>query len=954
MKKFYPLLCLFILLLSFKQDQPVQFSGKKFKLAKGVTYKDYQPNTVIIKFKSAKGDRKAANLSGSVKKQLSLNGIELTEFKKIFVQPTNANQVQTTSQQFLPDLGNIYEAKFSGNQSITNVINNLLADEQIAYAEPSYIYYTSYLPNDANYNLQSYLGKVQAPQAWDILKNASSVVIGIVDSGSDLQHQDLAANIYLNTADPINGIDDDRDGYIDNYQGWDFVGLSSATMIGDNDPDVKSDTTDHGVHVSGIASAVSDNGVGVASIAFNAKLLIVKAGADNNGRAIYKGYEGIKYAADHSATIINCSWGGAGGGQFGQDMIDYAIAKGCLVVAAAGNENVEEPIFPAAYDGVLAVASVTLNDTKSSFSNYNYKVDITAIGSGVYNTLNGNRYGSYSGTSMASPMVASAAALVKAKYPQYSGIQIGELLRQTSDAIDNINPTFAGKLGKGRLNVYRALTENATAVRYQQIVVSDQSNGSRAAGTAINFGITLKNFLAPVNGLTMNIASASPYVQVLDQNTNVGNLATLETKNNLALIRINVLANAPQNQEISFIITYTGNNGAFIDREYFTTTVALDYLNITVNQVSSTLSSNGRVGFSKADALGGLGFVYKNENMLYEAALMIGKSTTQVANNARFDGDYSEDFLKQDVAKLIVGTTASFEGTSTFTDKGSSNPIGLKVISTMLAYPRAPDDKYVIVAYEIFNTSTEPLSDVYAGLFTDWDLDESSANATKYDATNKLAYAFAKKNAAYPYAGVRLLRNTAPAAYYPMSYQVANDPLGDNKFTIEEKYKTLSSGIKSTGLGDEIANGYDIMFTVGSGPYQIPVNGSIKVAYAFVAGDNLADLNNVASAAQSKYNLYASSSEPNVPVAVEYSLDQNYPNAATQYTNIPFTLPAETQVKLVISNVQGKIVQTLVNKTLTAGRYDIYVDLSRYSSGVYFYKLKAGNFEKALKMIVVK
>ncbi|MES2418450.1 MAG: S8 family serine peptidase [Bacteroidota bacterium] len=954
MKKFYPFLCCLLILLAFKQDNPKSMvKAGQFVLPKGVTAKDYLPNTVIVKFKKTV-NQQANSISSTAKTQLTADGVTILNLIQLF--PTAAKTVGTQSINSLaspPDLSNLYVAHYEGNKSITTVINALLKDEQISYAEPSYIYKTAFVPNDPGYANQSYLTKLQVTQAWDVLKDAGNVIIGIVDSGSDLQHEDLAANIYLNTKDPVNGIDDDGDGYIDNYFGWDFVGNSASTMIPDNNPAVTSDSTGHGVHVSGIASAVSNNGRGVASIAYNAKLMIVKTGADNNAKTIYKGYEGIKYAADHGANIINCSWGGPGGGQFGQEMIDYAISKGCLVVAAAGNEASDVPGYPAAYKGVLSVASVTTGDLKSSFSNYGYTVDISAPGSSIYNTLNGNKYGVLSGTSMATPMVASAAALVKAKYPGYNGLQIGEVLRTTADPIDSSNPTYAGKLGKGRLNVFKALTQATSSVRYQQIIVADQINGSRAPGNELTLKLDLKSFLLPVSGLNVNISSSSAYVQLLDPNLVVGNLGTLETKTNLGPIRVKVLANAPQNEEVTFKFTYTGNGGTYTDTEFYTLIVALDYLNVTVNKTSTTFSSNGRVGFSKADATAGLGFIYKDEPLLYEATLMIGLSPTQVSNNARNDGNYSEDFVKQVGAAQTNTTQASFEAISTFTDAGNTKPIGLKVKSNMLAYSDKPDDKYVIIAYEIFNTSGNPLKGIYTGMFTDWDLDESSANATQYDAGTKTGYAYAKKNADYPYAGVRLLTNSAPALYYPMSYQIASDPLADNKFTVAEKYQVLSAGIKATGLGNTSGNGYDIMYAIGSGPYDIPVNGSVKVAYAFIAGDNLTDLLNSGNAAQIKYATISTSPEPETNPK-GFLLKQNYPNPARELTRIPFNLPEKAATLLTISDVGGKVLQTLVNEGLNAGSYDIPVNLSKLPPGVYFYHLKAGNYHKTLKMVVVK
>lgn len=941
------------MLVAFKQEDPTVLNRKgKFVLPKGVTSKDYLPNTLIVKFKKS-GDKQINSISSEAKKQLTVAGVNLSGITRLFPTTNSTEAIQSLkANNALPDLSDIYMARYEGSTDIVTVINALLEDQQIIYAEPSYIYKTSFVPNDPGYVNQSYLTKVMAPQAWDILKNAANVIIGIVDSGSDLQHEDLAANIFVNTADPVNGIDDDGDGYIDNYHGWDFVGNSAATMLPDNNPDVTNDSTDHGVHVSGIASAVSNNNRGVASIAYNAKLMIVKTGADNNSRAIYKGYEGIKYAADHGAAIINCSWGGTGGGQFGQEIIDYAIAKGSLVIAAAGNDATDVPDYPASYKGVLSVASVTSTDVKSSFSNFGNHITISAPGSSIYNTLNGDKYGYKSGTSMATPLVASAAALVKAKYPNYNGLQVGEVLRTTADPIDNLNPSFAGKIGNGRLNIFNALTQTTSSIRYQKIEVTDQSNGVRAANSEIILKVDLKSFLAPVSGLNLNISSTSQYVQILDPNISIGNLGTLESKINVGPIRVKVLANAPQNENVTFKLSYVGNGGTYTDSEQYTITVALDYLNVTVNKLSTTFSSNGRVGYSKGDATGGLGLIYKDENMLFEAALMIGKSATQVSNNARNDNGYNEDFVKQVSAQQVTNNTAAFEGTATFIDANSTSPIGLKVKSKMLAFANQPDDKYVIVEYEIFNTSSTALEGIYTAMFTDWDLDESSANATRYDAPTKIAYTYAKKNASYPYTGVKLLTNLAPPLYYPMSYQIAGDPLADGKFTTAEKFQTLTAGIKANGLGFDSDNGNDIMYTIGTGPYNIPINGSIKVAYAFMGADNLTELISVGQAALTNY--LKTLATPIATKPLNFILKQNYPNPSKDLTTITFDIAEKSSTSLVITNAIGKVVATLVNEKLNEGSYTKQVNLSNYLPGIYFYKLKAGNYQKTLKMIVVK
>jgi gliding motility-associated-like protein len=470
---------------------------KTFNLSAGITSKDYIPGIIIVKIKSVSTSAIAQNSVQSVADGISLKlksaKVEsiLNKFNSPVVNTTN-RAVPPTQTTDPSGLDRIYELKFSGNSNIEEVINEILQDPQVEYAEPSYIYHSNYIPNDPSLGSQSYLNLVKAPEAWDIIRNASNVIIGIVDTGSDMDHPDLAANFYINTADPIDGIDNDNDGYIDNYKGWDLVGLSGTNRVPDNNPNVTSDTTMHGVHVSGLASAVSNNGIGIASIAFNAKLLIVKAGADNDGSSIYAGFEGIKYAADHGAKIINCSWGGYSTSSFGLDIVNYAIAKDCLIISSAGNDNRSTPSYPASYPGVISVASVDNLDKKSSFSNYGTRISISAPGSSIYSTLYNNTYGVFSGTSMASPIVASAAALLKAYYPTYSMDQIGTLLVNSADDISAKNTSYPGQLGSGRLNIFRALTQSLTQViTFPALIVKTYGDEDFGPGATINSSLPI-------------------------------------------------------------------------------------------------------------------------------------------------------------------------------------------------------------------------------------------------------------------------------------------------------------------------------------------------------------------------------------------------------------------------------------------------------------------------------
>lgn len=933
----------------FASEQPQK--TRVYHLPKGVTAKDYLPKTLIVKYKAVPLQNvKTLDNAEANKSVVKLNIVR----KKPMFSFGDLSRKTLADQNRIDQIGlnRIYQINYSDNLSVEKAINEVLKDTNVAYAEPYFIYHTFVDPNDPAYvqGNQSYLNQVKASQAWIVQPNANGVIIAIVDSGSDLTHEDLQDNIYTNSADPINGKDDDGDGYVDNYYGWDFVGLSASNIVEDNDPDVKSDSCDHGIHVSGLASAVSNNGIGMASLAQTAKLMIIKAGADDNASAIYRGYDGIKYAADHGAKIISCSWGGPGGGAFGQDVINYAVGKGCLVVVAAGNSGTNDPIYPAAYNGVFAVANVLSTDVKASSSSYGYHVAISSPGTSIYSTINNSRYGYKSGTSMATPIVSSAAALVLAKNPTLNGIQAGEILRLNTDDIYSLagNASYKNQLGSGRLNVYKALTATlGPSIRKQNITINDHSAGSYAIGDTLNYYFDLKNLLLDANNIQVSLVSSDANVSILSSPISTGAFAGSSTKT-VGPFKVVVKSSTPDNYTVLFLLNYS-NNASYAASEFFTTNLNLDYQNVKVNQVYTTVTSNGRIGYSGDAASNGLGFIYKDNSLLYEAGLMIGTDTLHTSNNVRgVNGAIDHDFIKVQRVAQIPSSKADYEALAVESDAGAASPLKVQVTNRMIAFKNAPDDKYIIVEYVIANKGTSTLNNAYVGLFTDWDVDVSDKNIAKYDTGLQMGYAYATTPLS-PYVGVKLLSNNASPMFYPMSYQVAGDFLADGNFTRKEKFLTLSSGIASTSIGS--GTGIDVMFTIGNGPYTIPVNDSVKVAFAFIAGDSLTDISNSALAAQAKYNTVLTAIA-NDELASGFIVSQNYPNPAKNQTQVAITTPKNGLVNIDLYDLTGRKIANWYHQVLGAGNHSLSFATQNLYSGIYFYQVTYNGRSVVKKMIV--
>ena len=348
--------------------------------------------------------------------------------------------------------------------SVDAAVVRYRADSRIAFIEPNYIIRLDRTPNDALFSQLWGMrntgqtggtpgADIRATNAWDINTGSSSVLVAIIDTGMDYTHPDLAANVWTNPGEiPGNGIDDDGNGYVDDVHGYDFANMDGDPM----------DDHSHGTHVSGTIGAVGDNGVGVVGVSWTVKLMGLKfldaGGSGTTSNAILA----VQYATQMGARIMSNSWGGGAYSEALRLAIQAASDAGILFVAAAGNSssnNDLSPHYPSSYDVPLlvSVASTDHNDLLSSFSSYGpTSVDLAAPGSDILSTLPGNTYGSYSGTSMATPHVSGALALMLARYPGMSGADARSKLLATVDPL----PGLAGLiLTGGRLNAFTMLAE---------------------------------------------------------------------------------------------------------------------------------------------------------------------------------------------------------------------------------------------------------------------------------------------------------------------------------------------------------------------------------------------------------------------------------------------------------------------------------------------------------------
>ncbi len=383
--------------------------------------------------------------------------IRPTNIKRLFSKLTNSTKENIRNKAAALKNTFIF---ISYSEDSVKLIEELSALPESIYAERIPKIKAFYTPDDPEYSQQWHLPQIQASAAWDIYNantDNSEVVIAVVDDAVKLGHEDLNSNIWVNPNEiPNNGIDDDANGYIDDVNGYDVA-------EDDNDPNPPANATNtyfmHGTHVAGIAAAVSNNTIGVSSISGagqnKVKIMAVKTKEDSSpGGSLEATFEGLEYAIAADANVINMSWGGSGYSRTYQDLFIVAHSLGVTLVAAAGNDFTESYKYPASYLYVVSVGATDQSDQKATFSNYGYQIDVMAPGIDILSTLpvNDSSYGNLSGTSMASPLVAGLAGLIRSYNDALTPHQVEILIEENCDNIDAQNLDYMGKIGAGRIN----------------------------------------------------------------------------------------------------------------------------------------------------------------------------------------------------------------------------------------------------------------------------------------------------------------------------------------------------------------------------------------------------------------------------------------------------------------------------------------------------------------------
>lgn len=835
------------------------------------------------------------------------------------------------------DLSGMYRLDINASVSWQDVVNDLLKTGLFKSVEPHVIQELLFIPNDDSLALQYALHRINAFAAWNVAQGDTNMVIGISDTGLDKNHPDLLGNLKRNMADPINGVDDDNDGFIDNYLGWD---------LGENDNDVSPNGSWHGTFVAGISSAMVNNSVGIAGVGFKCKFLPIKI-TNSNGQ-LTEGYESIVYAADRGCKIINCSWGSFFYSPINQEIIKYAtINKDALVFAGVGNQGNNRLFYPAYYEYVMGIGSTGPNDEKSYFSNFNYLVDFMAPGEQIISTWIGDTYLVSNGTSLSTPMAAACAAIVRSSFPQLNALQAGERLRVSCDPVHNLaeNEQWKYQMGSGRLNMFNALTQNGKpSVVLNEIEIKDGKQNLFLPGDTARISGILTNYLFPAQNVSINIQSLYNSIQVLTPTLSIGAMQTMQSNNiEYNSIRLKLLENHTLNDTavIRLEIIADGN----IQYQYVTFRINADFEHLAENNIKTSISSGGLLGYVGERRQQGFGFLYKNVfQLLFEGGLMLASDNQTVFDVIRSESMQSnQDFqvfnrmkeinVPQINAKVLEGLFV--------TQPSANTPLKFDIRLQAFAFRSPLDSNYVLLNYFIQNTSPFPADMVNVGIFSDWDIGNYSRNKAIYLNENRSITAFSNDNG-FPMSSTTLLSNQTAI---PHAFEISNSTQGINindGFSDFEKWVAMTNPLLQAGDNN---NGADIatLLSASVGPLQ-PYE-TVNVCFAWSAGMNQSELNQAIQQAQINYQSIV------LPLVIQQTQNFNqqihfYPNPAQN----ELTIRGLTENGIIeIRDMQGRLVSHF--KTISG---QVSFDISNLSDGIYVLNFSSLNTMFSKKLVIKK
>jgi subtilisin family serine protease len=886
-----------------------------------------------------------------------------------FIDKINAKAKRDKSlNDLIQNLQRVERWVLPDSQSPALIAAKLSSHPDIEYAEPVPQDRLLATADDPEYQSgnQAYLSAINASTAWDVSTGAPNVLIAIIDSGTDIDHPDLQGNLWTNPAEADDGQDTDQNGYTDDLHGWDFYEDNNDVRPGSNNV--------HGTHVTGIAAATTNNGVGVASISYNVSYLPIKI-SDDAGEVLRNGYDAILYAASMGADVINCSWGSTQYSQTYADLIAQVTEMGSLVIGAGGNDATDAVYYPAGYSDAIAVANTNNDGSKSTSSNYGSFIDVNAPGTNILSTFPSNSYNTSSGTSMAAPVVSGLAGLVKSTFGDIDVDQLRAQLLATADRLTTGTSIEQYYLGRGQIRADAAVNELQTHPELVQFEISDKpgnDNGVLETGETIQIAGTIKNFGQDLTGAQLIVESLNTdKLQVVSDDQQPLDLPHSESFN-FTPVKFKITNSAQIDDKVT--VTFSYDLGTETRYDAIEVTLLPSYVTLTANTIETSVDGYGHIGYSDYNTNNvGTGFIIRsastqlqslsNSPLLYEGGLFFGDGASNNPGSNEFrisdhlrGSDPSVSNQDFNISQPVNLTTENGDQMAevVFTDAGASaESYNIQVQQTTFAYGDAGHDQYLIFIYNFRNDSDVTYNDFNAGLFFDFDLPSEQANDDYgvYDEDNDLLI-MQPDNSSDPGLYIGL---TAIGGIQTPWVINNDDPNDDNPgfyfeiydgFTDGEKWDALSVGVTSRGSENREVQSSDVSISASAQPIALTPNESEKmgfiVAYGTTKSELLTQIGNARQRAEDRQLTAIESIDPPAGERPQQTrIDRIYPNPFNPSTTIRYRLNQVQHVQLAVYNRLGQRVQMLQNGRQSPGYYQASLNGSQLASGIYYIVLKA-------------
>lgn len=787
----------------------------------------------------------------------------------------------------------------------------------IEIAEPLTVSQLCAEPNDPRVGDQAMLKTIRAFEAWEVEDGDTSVLIGISDSGIRQDHEDLVGSLHTNHAEiPDNGIDDDDNGYVDDHRGYNFCTKIDGTKPGNT----FNPREGHGTGVSGICGATVNNGIGIAGVANQCRLVPLKTMPDNVNGIVF-GYESIMYCAVNGIHVVNCSWGGFSRSCIDEDMVVYATERGTAVVAAAGNHGTTAPFYPAAYPGVLSVGVTNARDGVVSMTGRGYFVDVMAPGQETITTSNDGTYGGFCCTSGSSPIAAAIVGLVRARHPQLTPQEACALVRMTTDDIDQLNVSVAN-LVPGRVNALRAVTmppDSIPAVRVELVSVEREQGGRWGPGDKVNVTVRFVSDLAAMRDVNAEmdvVGPAASAVRLQQINTYIGNIAAGGTSTpSVRLTTFEVVRDVDSATLIRVVLR--GKTAAGDDHRQTLLVPIIpspSYITLRNDVMSISVGDRGRLG--KADAARGLGegITYRTScGLLYEGGLVVSTGT-RVVDNIRFGSRTNDHFRSLKPFRdpdPQVGRIAD-------ADAPDSLRLGIQVEQRIRL---AEADSGLFVSDVVLtNVSDSVLHNVAMAWFCDWDLGSLPVENRVRDRYEYGSDAMVTVVAERGDAPAVTCAVTSPHSdVHPFAVGI------DNTITYGLMPPRMKDSLMRSGISYDQVN--DVAMMVGyrlDGPLR---PGERKLMRLVIAVDD--------SVARSQGLAGVGVRAPDARVPMPVTV---FPQPSSDVAYVTVELPERPElwtISVDVADLLGKQVASVRRSGLAPGRSIIPVDVSMLASGTY-------------------